>query len=240
MNVGRPRNTPPTPWCLCIGYGPVPSVQPKRQATLKYGWAHETIFFKTNATHPFWGVIKFDKNDFTSERSGNDNVLPKVKTEWLTHLLRIRDVPGANLHPKTSYPDRFSLISLDPPNKFRYITLLGHGRFVLYSYFINNLVIWRWLSSGMLHYVVLYVLTYVSEEPTASIIRAAHRPPETSVYSKETLYPRRLSSAHCVPLLQRSSPPATPRLLSARRVLKLLKILGHNPCLLTRAPQGCK
>jgi hypothetical protein len=43
---------------------------------------------------------------------------PNVVVEWLTHLLRIREVPGSNFGPETGYPDwGFSrFFSISPEN----------------------------------------------------------------------------------------------------------------------------
>jgi hypothetical protein len=37
-----------------------------------------------------------------------------VVVEWLTHLLRIRDVPGSNLGTETSYPELNFVVFLSP------------------------------------------------------------------------------------------------------------------------------
>jgi hypothetical protein len=37
--------------------------------------------------------------------NNNNMVTPNVIVEWLTILLRIREVSGSNLGPETSYPD---------------------------------------------------------------------------------------------------------------------------------------
>jgi hypothetical protein len=34
-------------------------------------------------------------------------ITPNVMVEWLTFLLRIREVLGSNLGPETGYPERF-------------------------------------------------------------------------------------------------------------------------------------
>jgi hypothetical protein len=35
--------------------------------------------------------------------------------EWLSHLLRIRKVPGSNLSPETTYPEYICVVLLKPP-----------------------------------------------------------------------------------------------------------------------------
>jgi hypothetical protein len=40
--------------------------------------------------------------------------IPSVVVEWLTLLLRIREVPASDVGPETSYPDRFSVAFLSP------------------------------------------------------------------------------------------------------------------------------
>jgi hypothetical protein len=42
---------------------------------------------------------------------------PNVVVEWLTLLLRIREVPGSNLGPDTGYPDRVFVIFLSLEGK---------------------------------------------------------------------------------------------------------------------------
>jgi hypothetical protein len=40
-----------------------------------------------------------------------------VAVEWLTLLLRIREVPGANLGPRTCYSDRFFVVFPSPSRR---------------------------------------------------------------------------------------------------------------------------
>jgi hypothetical protein len=52
---------------------------------------------------------------------------PNFAVEWLTFLLRIREVPGSNLGPETGYPWFFTV----PPGNFRYSALkLNHYHFL--------------------------------------------------------------------------------------------------------------
>jgi hypothetical protein len=54
-----------------------------------------------------------------------------VVVEWLTLLLRIREVQGSNLVPETVYHDRVSWLSSVPPGKFQEFSLkLGYDRFL--------------------------------------------------------------------------------------------------------------
>jgi hypothetical protein len=47
-------------------------------------------------------------------------ILPNVPVEWLTFLLRIREVPGSNHSQETGYPEQsFSCFSTLSPGKFR-------------------------------------------------------------------------------------------------------------------------
>jgi hypothetical protein len=47
-------------------------------------------------------------------------VTPNVVVEWLKLLLLIREVPGSNLCPNTSYPDRgVSWFYSAPPDKYQ-------------------------------------------------------------------------------------------------------------------------
>jgi hypothetical protein len=48
-----------------------------------------------------FSLIAFTKTD---QGSLEHEVSPNVAVEWLTHLLRIRKVPGSNLGPETRYP----------------------------------------------------------------------------------------------------------------------------------------
>jgi hypothetical protein len=58
-------------------------------------------------------------------------ILPKYSVEWLTLLIRIREVTGSNLGPEIDYPDRFFVISSVPPGKCRDSALkFGHDRFL--------------------------------------------------------------------------------------------------------------
>jgi hypothetical protein len=51
--------------------------------------------------------------------------------EYLTLLLRIREVPGSNLDPETGCPDRDYMVFSVPPGKFRKRTSkLGHDHFL--------------------------------------------------------------------------------------------------------------
>jgi hypothetical protein len=58
--------------------------------------------------------------------------LPNVVVEWLTPLLRIREVPGSNPGTETGYPDEgFSWLSSVPPGKFQDSNFkLVHDRFL--------------------------------------------------------------------------------------------------------------
>jgi hypothetical protein len=58
-----------------------------------------------------------------------------VVVEWLTLLLRIREVPGSNLSPETAYPESGSWwFSSDPPGKYEDSALkLGHNTFQILS-----------------------------------------------------------------------------------------------------------
>jgi hypothetical protein len=52
-----------------------------------------------------------------------------VVVQWLTHLVRIREVPGSNLGPETGYNDlSFSWFSVVVPGKFLCNTLNGARR----------------------------------------------------------------------------------------------------------------
>jgi hypothetical protein len=42
-----------------------------------------------------------------------------VVAEWLTLLLRFREVPGPNLGPETGYTDRIFVVFSLPPDKYR-------------------------------------------------------------------------------------------------------------------------
>jgi hypothetical protein len=56
---------------------------------------------------------------------------PNVVVEWLTLLLRIREAPGSNLGPVTSYLMRFSWLSEITPGKCQNSALkLGYDRFL--------------------------------------------------------------------------------------------------------------
>jgi hypothetical protein len=60
---------------------------------------------------------------------------PNVVVEWLTLLLRIREVPGSNLGPGDWLSYGFSLSSSVPPGKYRNSTFkLGHDRFLPNSF----------------------------------------------------------------------------------------------------------
>jgi hypothetical protein len=58
--------------------------------------------------------------------------VPNIAVEWLTHLFRIREVPGSNLGPDTGYPDwGFSWFSSVLPGICWDNTLkLDHDRFL--------------------------------------------------------------------------------------------------------------
>jgi hypothetical protein len=43
--------------------------------------------------------------DYHKMKDKKDIKLPTVVVEWLTLLLRIREVPGSNLGPETGYSD---------------------------------------------------------------------------------------------------------------------------------------
>jgi hypothetical protein len=71
--------------------------------------------------------------------------------EWLTLLLRIREVPGLNIDPETGYPECFRLFYSVPPGDCRDSTLqLGHDRFlphtfkfiITYHPFIRLFIVW--------------------------------------------------------------------------------------------------
>jgi hypothetical protein len=44
----------------------------------------------------------------------SSSVTPNMVVEWLTLLLRIREIPGSNLHPETGYRDTFSCFRQSP------------------------------------------------------------------------------------------------------------------------------
>jgi hypothetical protein len=57
---------------------------------------------------------------------------PNVVVEWITVLLRIREVTALNLGPETSYPElRFSWFSSVPPYECRDITYILYNTSVL-------------------------------------------------------------------------------------------------------------
>jgi hypothetical protein len=61
-----------------------------------------------------------------------------VVLEWLTLLLRIREIPGPNLGTETGYTDWFLWFFSDPPGKCQDITLkLFHDLFLANSLSFN-------------------------------------------------------------------------------------------------------
>jgi hypothetical protein len=77
--------------------------------------------------------------------------VPNVVVEWVTPLLRIRNIPGSNLGPETGYLDcGISWFLSVPPGKHRECTSkLGYDRFLPNS---GNSSIYR---SIVCRYVVL-------------------------------------------------------------------------------------
>jgi hypothetical protein len=76
-----------------------------------------------------------DRNGDWQMKDVTDGYKLNVVVEWLTRLLRIREVPGSNLGPDTGYTDRFFVVFVSPSRQvLGWYLKLGHDRFLPHNF----------------------------------------------------------------------------------------------------------